>query len=190
MTLIGFIRHGITDWIIEGRSQGQTDVPLNQIGRKQAHALADRLMDEEWDMIYSSDLSQAKETAQIIGNTLELSVQTDQRLRERYCGEIEGTTLADRISRWGNEWKSLPLGVEDDESIIARGVSFASYIKERYPDKKVLIVSHGILGRLTLKRLMPHLDTDEHLDNTSITKIRYTSDKWECELFNCTIHIL
>jgi probable phosphoglycerate mutase len=189
MTQIGFIRHGITDWNIEGRAQGQTDIPLNETGRKQANALAERLKTEEWDIVYSSDLSRAKETAEIVGKALDLSVQTDPRLREMYCGEIEGTTMNDRISRWGNEWESLSLGVEDDESIIARGVSFTTYINEKYQNKRVLVVSHGALVGLTLKRLIPHVDTEEHLHNTSITKLRHVSGRWECELFNCAKHI-
>jgi probable phosphoglycerate mutase len=188
MTQIGFIRHGITDWNIEGRAQGQTDIPLNEMGRKQALALAERLKMEEWDIVYASDLSRAKETAEIVGRALELQVHTDQRLREMYCGEIEGTTEEERVTRWGTDWKSISLGVEDDESIIARGVSFATYIREKYINKRVLVVSHGALVGLTLKRLIPHVNTEEHLHNTSITKLRHSSGKWDCELFNCAKH--
>jgi probable phosphoglycerate mutase len=189
MTQVGFIRHGTTDWNIQRRAQGQTDIPLNEAGRGQAHALANRLKSEEWDIIYSSDLSRAKETADIVANALGLTVQTDQRLREMYCGEIEGTLLEERIAKWGSNWESLSLGVEDNESITERGTSFVSYLTEKYQDKRVLVVSHGALVGITLKRLIPHVDTEGHLNNTSITKLRHVSGKWECELFNCAKHL-
>lgn len=189
MTQVGLIRHGITDWNVQRRAQGQTDIPLNETGREQAYALANRLKGEEWDFIYSSDLSRAKETADIVANALGLTVHTDQRLREMYCGEIEGTSLEDRIAKWGVDWESLSLGIEDDESITERGISFASYLIEKYQDKRVLVVSHGALVGITLKQLIPHVDTEEHLGNTSITRLRHVSGKWECELYNCAKHL-
>lgn len=67
MTLIGLIRHGVTDWNYEYRAQGQVDIPLNDEGRRQAELLSKRMENEEWDYIYSSDLSRALETAEIIG---------------------------------------------------------------------------------------------------------------------------
>lgn len=67
MTTIGLIRHGITEWKVLGRSQGISDIPLNEIGRQQAVALANRLsLEEKWDVIVTSDLLRAKETGQII----------------------------------------------------------------------------------------------------------------------------
>lgn len=189
MIQVGFIRHGITDWNIEERIQGQADISLNETGRKQARALANRLKDEEWDMIYSSDLSRAMETAEIVSEALGVPVQTDQRLREKDCGKIEGTTINERIAKWGKDWETLPLGIEDEESIIERGTSFISYINENHRDKRVLIVSHGALLGLTLKYLIPHVNTEEHLHNTSITKLRFMMDRWDCELYNCAKHI-
>lgn len=190
MTQIGLIRHGITSWNIEKRAQGQTDIPLNETGRRQAVALAKRLKDEEWDIIYSSDLSRARVTAEIVADSLGLIVKTDERLREMNCGEIEGTTIEERISRWGSNWELMPLGIETEESIVKRGISFVTYINDKYKDKRVLVVSHGALVGLTLKRLIPHVDTEEHLHNTSITILRYLNTKWDCELYNCAKHII
>lgn len=190
MTHIGFIRHGITDWNIEKRVQGHTDIPLNETGRMQALALAERLRDENWDLIYSSDLSRAKETAEIIAEVLGLSVKTDNRLREMACGEIEGTTLEERLSKWGSHWKALSLGIESKESIVSRGLSFATYVLDTYKDSKVLVVSHGALIRLTLKHLIPHVETKGPLHNTSITKLVCLDGNWDCELYNCTNHIV
>lgn len=189
MTQIGLIRHGITDWNMERRVQGMTDISLNDTGRQQARALAERLKAEQWDIVYASDLSRAVETAEIIGRALNLTVQTDQRLREMYCGEIEGTTSEDRISRWGTEWESLSLGIEDEQSISGRGASFVADLIDNYPNKKVLVVSHGALVAYTLRRLIPHVNTEEHLQNTSITKLRFSNGQWECDLFNCSKHL-
>jgi probable phosphoglycerate mutase len=190
VTQIGLIRHGITDWNMQRRVQGMTDISLNDTGRQQAHALAERLKAEQWDIMYASDLSRAVETAEIVGRALDLPVQTDQRLREMYCGEIEGTTLEDRISRWGSEWESLSLGIEDEQSISGRGVSFVADISVHYPNKKVLVVSHGALVAYTLRRLIPYVNTEEHIQNTSITKLRFSNGQWECDLFNCAKHLI
>lgn len=100
MTEIIFIRHGLTDWNIERRAQGQSDIPLNNKGRKQARQLATRLKNSKWHLIFSSDLLRASETASIVADSLGLVVQTDQRLREIHKGETEGTTLEERISKW------------------------------------------------------------------------------------------
>ncbi|GGG70539.1 histidine phosphatase family protein [Paenibacillus radicis (ex Gao et al. 2016)] len=189
MTYIAFVRHGMTDWNITRRAQGQSDIPLNDEGRQQANALATRLQKEKWDLIFSSDLSRAKETADIVANKMKLNVQTDQRLREMHKGETEGTTLEERISRWGSDWESLPLGIENDESVIYRGASFVTEIAETYKGKRILVVSHGALIGLTIKKLIPQTNINEHFSNTSITIIKFNGMDWECELFNCANHV-
>ncbi len=67
MTTLLLVRHGETDWNADGRLQGQTDRPLSDFGRRQAQQLADELAGEELEAIYSSDLSRARETAEIVG---------------------------------------------------------------------------------------------------------------------------
>jgi probable phosphoglycerate mutase len=189
MTVIGLIRHGLTDWNAEIRIQGHTDIPLNSQGRSQAERLAERMKHEEWDYIYSSDLGRARETAEQIGKLKQLEVSTDPRLREMYCGQIEGTTLAERVAKWGDNWSQLDLGMETNQAIAARGVDFVQEIREKHPNARVLIVSHGGLLARTIKNLIPHVDTSEHLNNTSVTKLVYDKDQWECQLFNCIAHL-
>ncbi|KRE59665.1 histidine phosphatase family protein [Paenibacillus sp. Soil750] len=189
MTVIGLIRHGLTDWNTERRIQGQTDVPLNEFGRKQAELLSQRMKDEDWDFIYASDLGRALETATFIGNVKQMEVKTDQRLREMFCGQIEGTTVEERVAKWGEDWDQLDLGVETHQQIAARGVSFIQDVIERHPNQKVLIVSHGALLSLTLMDLIPHEDIAEHIHNTSVTTIRHNENRWEYIQYNCIAHL-
>jgi broad specificity phosphatase PhoE len=88
------IRHGQTDWNLAQRFQGQSDIPLNEVGKKQAMALADRLTNESINIVYSSDLQRAIETSKIIMQMSDCKpdLHPDQRLREVNFGDWEGLT--------------------------------------------------------------------------------------------------
>jgi len=190
MTTIGWIRHGVTDWNLERRAQGQTDIPLNDAGRAQARLVAERLKGEEaWDVVYSSDLSRAKETAETIGKALGLPVRLDERLREMSFGTMEGTTPEERVIQFGSGWETLDFGRETPEAAAARGASFVEDVLARHAGERVLIVSHGALIGSTLRRLAPEAELREHLGNTSVTIFAFRDDAWTCELYNCTKHI-
>lgn len=190
MSLIGLVRHGITSWNKEGRAQGQTDIPLDEEGMMQARALADRLSGEEWDVIYSSDLLRARQTAEIIAERIGVSdLKLDMRLREIHCGKIEGTTEDERIALWGNNWRELDLELETADSAGNRGTACIEEITGANKGRRILFVSHGALLGWSLKRLIPHVDTQEHLKNTSITKLKRIASQWECDLYNCTVHL-
>ncbi|HEY5099343.1 MAG TPA: histidine phosphatase family protein, partial [Gaiellaceae bacterium] len=92
MTTLLLVRHGETDWNAERRWQGHADVPLNDRGREQARVLAEQLTGESIDAIYSSDLSRARDTADIVGVRLGVPVVVDADLREIDVGPIEGMT--------------------------------------------------------------------------------------------------
>lgn len=189
MTTIGWVRHGITDWNVERRAQGQTDIPLNETGRAQARALAERFRNEKWDAIYASDLSRAKETAETIAAALNVPLHLDERLREMACGKMEGTTEDERIRMWGEDWEDMELGIESDGSMLQRGMSAVEDICLRYPGKRVLAVSHGALITTLLPALVPDMREKEHLHNTSVTLVRQLNEAWVCDLYNCRRHL-
>ncbi|SDH97678.1 probable phosphoglycerate mutase [Planococcus glaciei] len=191
MTTIGFVRHGITDWNIQRIAQGSSDIPLNETGREQARAIAGRLAQEEpWDVIISSDLIRARETAETIAVELGMPIdEIDPRIRELSGGLIEGTTEADRIERWGPDWREQDLQREPLSAGIKRSAEAIQEAMEKYPGKRILMVSHGGLIGLALKNLLPDRFEKIVLNNTSITILENVESKWECTLYNCTKHL-
>ncbi|MBU5352075.1 histidine phosphatase family protein [Paenibacillus barcinonensis] len=189
MATLGLIRHGATDWNGQYRAQGRTDIPLNAEGRRQAELLSERIRSERWHYIYTSDLSRAMETSVIIGEVNGIEIRVDERLREMDCGQIEGTTEQERVNQWGYGWSRLDLGIEPHEAVVKRGRECFADLAERHSDQNILIVSHGALLGLTLKRLLAHIDIRENLSNTSLTLLHSVEPRWDCSLYNCTKHL-
>lgn len=189
--LIGLVRHGETDWNAAGRIQGQTDIPLNEAGIKQAKALAARLSREEriWDAVISSDLKRARQTAAIIAQELNIPLlDSDTRFRERSFGEVEGTTEEDRLKRWGADWRELDLGVESDGAMRNRGLEALSDLTEQEHKRNMLIVSHGSFIAQMLQALCSDLD-DSRLGNLSYSILERQENGWRTLLHNCTSHL-
>ncbi|MBT2291001.1 histidine phosphatase family protein [Paenibacillus albidus] len=190
MTTIGLIRHGSTYWNKEGRAQGHTDNTLDEEGLQQAAAIAERLSGEAWDLIYSSDLKRARQTAEIIALRLGLGIAgLLPGIREMNAGQIEGTTEKERLARWGSAWKILDLGLEAPEAAQLRGSRTIEEIAMKHPGQRILIVSHGAILRSSLRGLVPGMDLNELLKNTSITRITQTDGVWSCGLYNCVEHL-
>jgi broad specificity phosphatase PhoE len=99
------VRHGQTDWNLEGRYQGQSDVPLNQTGRAEAQSLAGRLKGKSFAAIYTSDLQRARETAEIMAEVLTLPVTLEPLLREINQGEWEGQFVEAIKARFAELWE-------------------------------------------------------------------------------------
>ncbi len=189
MIRIGFVRHGCTAWNKERRAQGNSDIPLDEEGKLQADCIGQRLAAESWEVIYSSDLQRAKQTATLIGQHIrEAEVHLDARLREVNGGLIEGTTEAERIEKWGEEWREKDLGIEDRAAVVTRGMAFIQDVLQKQEGKHVLVVSHGSFIKHMLRTLFPGMDMEASLDNCSLTLVTYQKDAWELELHNCTKH--
>jgi probable phosphoglycerate mutase len=88
-----FFRHGQTNYNIEKRSQGWVDTPLNDKGIAQAHELAQKLSNIKFDCIYSSPLSRALKTAEIVRGDKDIKIITDDGLKERNMGIIGGKLI-------------------------------------------------------------------------------------------------
>ncbi|MCA1319364.1 histidine phosphatase family protein [Bacillus tianshenii] len=190
MTKFGFIRHGSTAWNKERRAQGSSDIPLDQDGIDDAKKLAARLSSENWDYIFSSNLLRAKQTAEIVAEKLNVpALILDTRLREVSGGLIEGTTEAERMEKWGADWRSMDLGIEKVDSVLERGLACLNDIHLKHPKSNVLIVSHGSFIRHLIKELTPEVDLTSHLENTSITTLSISNDLWNCEAYNCVKHL-
>ncbi len=189
-TKIGWIRHGITDWNGLGKIQGVTDIPLNEEGVRQARLLAERLAREGgvWDGIACSDLTRAVRTAEILSERLGIPVVRDSRLRERYFGAAEGTTHEERLARWGDNWRRLVPDQENDDAVLARGLSFVKDLEDRHPGEAWLAVTHGSFLARMLHALVPHLD-DAYILNVSLTIVEKRQDGWVPLLYNCTEHL-
>ena len=89
-------RHGRTEWNVDGRFQGQADVPLDDVGREQAAAAAPLVAGFDPVAIFSSDLARTYQTAEPLAALTGLEIQTDKRLREIHVGSWEGL-LGDEI---------------------------------------------------------------------------------------------
>lgn len=189
MTTIGLIRHGITDWNESNRAQGWTDIPLNDNGHRQADAIARRLSSEHWDLIFSSPLARARQTAEAIGKALSMNkIEHDDRLKEIYCGLIEGTTEEERLQQWGADWRSQDLGMEPYAEVAKRGIAWLHDISNTFAEQRILVISHGALIGLTLQHLLPSQYPSTHIDNASLTMLSRQHNKWTCSIYNCTDH--
>lgn len=176
MTTVILIRHGETDWNIEGRYQGQADPPLNSKGVRQAHFLAREISQTSIDLFYSSPLKRAYETAKILAESLNVPLYRDARLMEIHQGEWQ-TKLRSEISAlypdlfrlWETKpWDMTPPGGESLTQVQKRVYSAVDDIVVNHQGECIGLVTHQI-PIILLKIRYEGLDLDEvrtlHLSN-------------------------
>lgn len=145
-TTLGLLRHGQTDWNIEFRLQGITDVPLNATGLEQARTAAARILAADWDALMSSPLSRALDTARIVHEVSGIAVDdviVDEILLERSFGEAEGELYAE----WKAKHTGDPAGAESRAALSLRVQAFLDSVARDYRGQRVLAVSHGAFIR-------------------------------------------
>lgn len=168
-SLICIVRHGQTDWNVEMKLQGRECVPLNDHGRSQAKRCAEMLA-EAADLglrpvkIFSSPLSRAKETADIISERLGLGeVETEETLIERNYGELSGLTLAERHAMFPRGERQAR-GVESVTGAADRMKRAMYLINKAAPGKTVLAVTHGgTLNALFIKNTRGKIGTGKNI---------------------------
>ncbi len=161
MAKIMLVRHGITDLHTGDRFWGGTDMPLSKTGIKQAEQLRDRLAEEKIDAVYTSTLSRARVTAEIIASGHKVDVTPCEELCECNFGDIEGMNfkeikerypaLAEELSE--RKTGSFP-GGETLEQLNDRVLTFIRRLERHKPGETVLIVAHGGPVRLLICNLL------------------------------------
>jgi probable phosphoglycerate mutase len=182
--LLYLVRHGESTYNAEGRIQGQTDVPLSELGRRQSQAVADALRTQPVDAVYSSPLRRAMETARLIAEPHELSVYADARLMELNVGVFQDrlrSELAEtyplELARWlgGDEDFAIP-GGESRRQLAQRGCEALRSIAAAGHCCTVA-VTHGGLLSATLRSLLdlPQALPPFSLQNGAISRL--TADR-------------
>ncbi len=173
--MFAFIRHGQTDWNRDDRLQGSSDIPLNDTGRAQAHEAAALLRDGGWEVVVSSPLLRARETAEIIAGELGIELGPSYpMLIERDYGPLEGDSSSEAVKRYPD--RDYP-GAETLPSVVARGTAGLIEIAADHADRDTIIVCHGTLIRYTLASLAGRRLPG--ILNGSISTLDRTPDAWD-----------
>lgn len=198
MTLFYIIRHGETDYNVDGRYQGQSDIPLNAEGRRQSQALAGRMRSIALDCCYSSDLMRAQETARTMAGGR--SVLIDPRLREVHVGRVAGLTEPEIIQREPAFWAALqgepdrtPFpGGESAIDVQGRTLEVFQAIHDRYPEGSVAVVTHGVVIKLLVGHVLGLSLSDRHrfmFDNCGLTILEWSGAHRRLRCVNDTGHL-
>ena len=138
-------RHGQTDWNVQEKLQGKADIELNQTGIEQAKIAKNKLENEKIDLIICSPLKRAKQTAEIINEGRNIPLIIDDRIAERDFGEFEGKNKSEFSFEdfWSYKKAENYEKAEKIQDFFERIYNFLDDIKEKYKDKRILIVAHG-----------------------------------------------
>jgi probable phosphoglycerate mutase len=173
--VFAFIRHGQTDWNRDDRLQGSSDIPLNDVGRAQAHEAADLLRGHGWQVVVSSPLERARETAQIIADDLGIELgRSYPELIERDYGVLEGESSSEIVMRYPD--RDYP-GAEPLASVVERGRAGLARIAQDVGDRDTIIVCHGTIIRYTLAALAGRRLPG--IVNGSISMLELKGDVWK-----------
>lgn len=196
--LVYLIRHAQTEFNSSGRVQGWLDVPLDDVGREQARLLGARLASAPIELVFSSPLSRALDTARILAAPSDRQVITDDRLREYNMGDWTGKT-GDEVAAGANELgfddPLIPIpGGESAMDMRNRVSAFVKELSQRHSKtlNTVAVVSHGgTLGAMVGAMLaMPVLRRHPFtFSNGSITEVVWRVDGWRVQTLNDRHHL-
>ena len=199
-TRLYLIRHGETDWNVEGRYQGQIDSTLSARGRAQTERLAEALAAVPFRAVYSSPLSRSRETAQVVAAAHGLAVVPVDGLREVGMGEWEGLTEQEISERFGpvltarrqDPERVTPGGGESLVALQARGLETVREIVARHPGETVAVVAHGGVNKTILLALLGaplNRYWAIRQDNGAINVLEFDARGARIQLLNETAHL-
>jgi len=178
-THFGLLRHGQTDWNTKFLLQGVTDIPMNQTGIDQVKLAARALRKDDWDVVLTSPLSRARQTAEIILEQVGFELVVEESLLiERSFGEAEGLSH----DQWREKYSNLDEipGGESRSDLAIRSKLLLDKIANQFEGQRVLAVSHGALIRTLIaiasKNELPR--DGERLGNASFNVVGHQKSNW------------
>jgi probable phosphoglycerate mutase len=199
-TRLCIVRHGETAWNAEHRVQGQLDIPLSEIGIKQAQAAARILGREKFDAIYSSDLSRAMQTAQPTASALGMKILTDKDLRERHYGMFERLTYAEVKVKHASEYARFAARDPDFDFVSGeslrdfstRRIAVVSTLAKRHEGQHILVFTHGGV----LDELYRHINAvpvsaarDFGIPNCGLNRVEFALSRWQIRSWADVAHL-
>lgn len=199
-TTLCIVRHGETAWNAEHRVQGQLDVPLNSIGLAQAKAAAAVLAKEPFDVIYSSDLSRARQTAQPAAEQLGKEVLLERDLRERHYGIFERLTYAEVKVKFPEDYarfaaRDPEYAFRTGESLkdfAARSISVLTRIAEANEGRRILVFTHGgVLDHVYrhVSGVSLSAERDFGIPNAGLNRIEVSPGGWRIRAWADVAHL-
>lgn len=188
-TQIILLRHGETDWNAQRRIQGQTDTALNERGREQARALVGATLGLQIDVLYSSDLQRARESAAYLADVRGLKVVALPQLRERHLGIFQGSTGEEAMARWPAEYtryrqrdpaRTLGDG-ENLQQLRHRVLSVCEELVARHAGEHIALVTHaGVIDIIYRHALGKPLNSvrDFEIGNASVHRLVCDAHTW------------
>lgn len=189
------LRHGETDWNAELRMQGHRDIPLNPAGRRQAGDAAPSVAALGADVIVSSDLTRALDTATIVAGRAGVQVTADARLRETSMGRWEGLTRGEVMAGWPGEWvrwratsaRVAPPGGESRYQVAQRASEVVAELDAGTARRALLVVHGGLIVGLTgmlLRLPEPMWGTLIGVENCHWVVLHRLARSWRLHTYN------
>ncbi len=158
--MITFIRHARTEFNIKRLFQGQLDINLSELGVKETLERG-KSFPQDFDICFCSPLERTKKTAEIL--VPYLSLNFDDRLKERHLGDWQGTTITEeKLKKLSNN--EVPPNGENVSDIDTRVAEFLDMVNENYKDKNVLVVTHAGVIHSIGRILSKDVKSAEHLE--------------------------
>ena len=179
------VRHGETDYNKNRKIQGHSDIELNATGVAQATKAADKILEFNIDLAFSSPLKRVVKTAALMlehsGNN-NFIIEKDDRLIEKHFGDFEGATFDEYFTALENN-KGLET-IETDAEVFKRTNDFFASKYDSHEDKTILVVCHGALIRIFLRTLGLYPKTNILINNTALNVIDFDGKNFTLEQFN------
>jgi probable phosphoglycerate mutase len=199
-TRLCIVRHGETAWNAEHRVQGQLDIPLNDIGLRQAQAVGRALKGERFDVVYSSDLARARQTAAPIAALLKMNLVLDKDLRERHYGIFERLTYAEVKVRYPEDYSRFEahdpeFAFRTGESLkdfSARSIAAIAKIAGQHENQSVLVFTHGgVLDQFYRHVTGTPLSTQRGfgIPNAGLNRVEQSAAGWQIRAWAEVAHL-